>query len=98
MTIVNGHSHDSSSMRKRDLVDNADGDLDRDRMEGEVGAVVDTLPFLIEWGHHEEPRIHLVQETGDIVDYLVEECAEEPAWLKPELHHVPPETWDEHDV
>lgn len=98
MTLVSGHSHDKSSMKKSDLLDNADGGLDRDKLETAVDEVVDQCAFLREWGAHRDSRIHLDQSTGKVVDVLVEDCDEHPAWLKPELSHVPRETWLNHDV
>lgn len=98
MTIVNNHSHDSSSMLKEDLIDKADGGRDHDSLEEAIDEVIDSMPFLAEWGHHRDERIHLDQSTGEVVDYLVEEHNENPAWLKPELSHVPPDTWNDHGV
>lgn len=98
MTLVNDHSHDKSSMEKSTLLDNADGDMDRDRLEDAIDSVVSRYSFLSEWGPHREPRIHLDQGTGDIIDVLVEKCDEEPAWIKPELNHIPPSTWEKYDV
>jgi len=98
MTLVNDHSHDKSSMDKSKLLDNADGDIDRDRLEEVVDDVISRYAFLSEWGSHRDPRIHLDQSTGEIVDVLVSKCDEEPAWLKPELNHIPPDTWEKYGV
>lgn len=85
-------------MKKSKLLDNADGDLDRDKLEVAVDEVVERFSFVSEWGSQRRSRIHLEQGTGEVVDVLVDLCDEEAAWLKPELHHVPPETWRDHDV
>lgn len=98
MTLVNGHSHDSSSMKKSQLVRNADRDVDHDELRNAIDEVVSSLSFLDEWGYSREPRIHLEQSSGRIVDYLVEQWCETPEWLQPQLHHVPPDKWREHGV
>lgn len=99
MTLVNGHSHDSSSMKKDKLIENADRGLDHDLLQEAVDEVVDMFSFLNEWGEYRDTRIHLDSSTGEIVDYLVEECDETPEWLFPQLgSHVPNETWESHGV
>ena len=85
-------------MKKSKLLDNADGDMDQDRIEEAVDKVINQYAFLSEWGPHRDTRIHLDQSTGKIVDILVSKCDQEPAWLKPELHHIPPETWENYGV
>lgn len=98
MTVVNNHSHDTSSMKKSDLVDYADGDMDEDVLAEKIEEGVEKFPFLQKWAEHREERIHLVQESGEIVHYLVEECCEEPEWLEPPLDHVPNEVWHMYGV
>lgn len=99
MTLVNGHSHDSSSMKKDNLINQADGGRDQNLVQEAVEEVVDEFPFLDEWGSYRDTRIHLDSSTGEIVDYLVEECDEPPEWLFPPLgSHVPNETWKAHGI
>lgn len=98
MTLVNSHSHDDSSMRMDDLLDNADGGMDRNRLQEAVEQIVEDLDFLTEWGHYRNTRVHLRQETGEVVHYLVEDCGENPNWIEPSLSHVPNDVWDEYGV
>lgn len=98
MKLVHGHAHDSSSMFKEDLISDADGGKDYDEIEQAIEEVVKRYDFLEEWGHYQEPRIHLDQSTGEIVDVLVEDFDEVPAWLYPELSHVPNQTWEKHGI
>ena len=99
MTIVNGHSHDSSSMHKEDLVRNSDLDLDQDQLEDAVDEVINDFSFLSEWGQHGDTRVHLDASSGEIVNILVGVCDETPEWLYPELgSHVPNSTWRDHGV
>ncbi len=85
-------------MHKEKLVEYVDGGLDHDTLQERIEEVVEKLDFLAEWGSQRETRIHLDQGTGEIVHYLVENCDENPRWIKPELHHVPPETWEEYGI
>lgn len=98
MTLVNNHSHDDSSMQKQELIDRTATTKDHDVVEDAIDKLVNELSFLREWGSSNQSRIHLVQKTGEVVDYLVEHCEEDPTWLKPSLNHVPPEKWEEYGV
>jgi hypothetical protein len=81
-----------------EIIQNADRDMDHDKLRDAISEVVSDLPFLEEWSVHRETRIHLDQSDGQIVDYLVNCCGETPEWLRPALNHVPPEKWREHGV
>lgn len=99
MTLVNGHAHDKSSMKKRDLLDNADCGLDKDVLEQKVEEIIEDFSFLSEWGSHRDTKIHIDQSTGKILEILVERCNEEPEWLFPDLgSHVPNATWEKYGV
>lgn len=69
------------------------------KVERDVDAVIEEFDFLQIWGDHQDPRVHLVQETGGIVDYLVEECGEDPTWLYPPLKsYIQNRVWRRHGV
>lgn len=85
-------------MKRDDLINNANGGLDRNQLEDALDSIIENFHFVIEWGGYRETRIHLHQEDGEIVHYLVNECDQNPRWLKPSLSWVPNDVWLQYDI